>query len=213
MNERTASKIRIIERRRRVLRLLEVYNKLHNCRKCTHSLRGSGFGDSISSIMLVGQSLHGECLDTHTQIPFIGPMEVDSGDVLFAGIEKAGLRPEDFWITNLVKCHPPGNRANILEEEDNCWPFLLSEIQIIHPKHIIALGNSAYNGLVRYAKIRRKTIHGKYITKYESKKQTLISTKLHKVKHPSWAMRIGPETEEKWINEFGELLKRLTGKG
>jgi len=109
-------------------------------------------------------------------------MEVDSGDVLFKGIEQAGLRPEDLYITNVVKCHPPQNKPNEKEWERNCWRFLRRELEIIDPRITICLGRQAESAFLHYK----------------------AQTPFFAVPHPSYAMRCGQE--KKWIKTFGDIL-------
>lgn len=213
MNNRTKTKIRVIKREKRLLRNVGTCQNIWHCMKCfgkKKPIRSLGFGDILSPIVLVGQSLHGECHEIHKQIPFIGPMRIDSGDVLFAAIEKANLLPEWLYITNMNKCHPPGNRPNTKEEQKNCWhTALVHELRSIRPKYVIALGTQAHNGIRTNALYSRRVINRTYHKTAVTGKQENIEFRLYKIKHPSWAMRCGPDVEKEWIKEASELLKRL----
>ena len=68
-----------------------------------------------------------------------------SGDILTTGLKDAGFDKEDFFITNLVKCSTPDNRALTKEETLSCAPFLIEEIETIRPKVILTLGVEPMN--------------------------------------------------------------------
>ncbi|WP_232423250.1 uracil-DNA glycosylase family protein [Mycobacterium sp. 155] len=73
------------------------------------------------------------------QIPFTG----GSGRFLNLGLKRAGLAKSDVFTTNAVHCHPPGNRASLPHEIENCRPYLLRELAIIQPHLVIGLGKDA----------------------------------------------------------------------
>ena len=59
-----------------------------------------------------------------------------------------GLRREDVYLANVVKCRPPGNRTPEKDECDTCAPFLMRQIEVIQPKVIVALGAVAAKNLL-----------------------------------------------------------------
>jgi DNA polymerase len=63
-------------------------------------------------------------------------------------IKAMGLRREDVYIANVVKCRPPGNRTPERDECDTCSPFLMRQIAVIKPKVIVALGAVAAKNLL-----------------------------------------------------------------
>lgn len=72
--------------------------------------------------------------------PFVGK----AGQLLTAAITKGmGLRREDVYIANVVKCRPPGNRAPLPDETAACTPYLYRQLEIIRPKVIVTLGQPA----------------------------------------------------------------------
>ena len=76
--------------------------------------------------------------------PFVGP----SGKLLDAMLTAAGLqRGREVYITNVVKCRPPGNRTPTVDEAAACAPYLDRQIDLIKPKIIVALGKSAITRL------------------------------------------------------------------
>ena len=71
--------------------------------------------------------------------PFVGR----AGQLLTKIIEAIGLRREDVYIANVIKCRPPGNRNPEPDEVEQCEPFLFRQIDTIKPKVIVALGKFA----------------------------------------------------------------------
>jgi len=71
-----------------------------------------------------------------------------AGQLLNNMIKAMGLRREDVYIANVVKCRPPGNRTPERDECDTCSPFLMRQIAVIKPKVIVALGAVAAKNLL-----------------------------------------------------------------
>lgn len=115
--------------------------EIRSCTKCRlHATRKNpvpGEGPLDADIMLVGEA-PGKREDELGR-PFVGR----AGELLNALLRMAGLRREDVYITNVVKCRPPGNRDPREDEIAACLPYLIRQIQIISPKLIIALGRHA----------------------------------------------------------------------
>ncbi len=129
--------------------LQDVQQVLGPCVRCKLHSQGRqkivfGTGDPKADIMFVGEG-PGEDEDRQGE-PFVGK----SGQLLTKIIESGmKLRREDVYIANIVKCRPPKNRDPEAEEVQSCEPFLLSQIRIIQPKVIIALGKYAAHTLLR----------------------------------------------------------------
>src|SRR5947208_14641529 len=77
--------------------------------------------------------------------PFVGR----AGQLLNNMITAMGIRREDVYIANIVKCRPPENRTPEKDECDTCSPFLMRQIEVIQPKMIVALGALPANNLIR----------------------------------------------------------------
>ncbi len=71
--------------------------------------------------------------------PFVGR----AGQLLDKIIQAMGLKREDVYICNVVKCRPPDNRTPQDDEMRTCGQFLTKQLEIIRPRHIIALGATA----------------------------------------------------------------------
>lgn len=76
--------------------------------------------------------------------PFVGR----AGRILDAVLEGAHLARESVFITNLVKCRPPGNRRPKTDEWESCRPYLLGQIAAVQPRAIVTLGATALRGLM-----------------------------------------------------------------
>ena len=86
--------------------------------------------------------------------PFVGP----AGRVLTEMLSEIGLRREDVFITNVVKCRPPGNRDPMPQEVGACSSWLKSQIAAIEPRVLVLLGRHALQRFVPGARI--STEHG-----------------------------------------------------
>ena len=93
-----------------------------------------GVGNIDADIMFVGE---GPGADEDEQgEPFVGR----AGQLLNNMITAMGIKREDVYIANVVKCRPPGNRTPERDECDTCGPFLMQQIETVKPKIVVALG-------------------------------------------------------------------------
>ena len=120
---------------------------LGDCTRCKlHKLGRKqivfGVGNPCAELMFVGE---GPGADEDAQgEPFVGR----AGQLLNNMIKAMGIRREDVYIANVVKCRPPGNRTPERDECDTCSPFLMRQIAVIKPKVIVALGAVAAKNLL-----------------------------------------------------------------
>jgi len=101
-----------------------------------------GIGNSKSDVIFVGEA-PGRNEDLIGK-PFVGT----AGKILSEVLDEAGLKRDDVYITNVVKCRPPNNRRPLKEERDSCHEYLSEELGLIHPKVVCILGNTAFNSLL-----------------------------------------------------------------
>jgi DNA polymerase len=112
---------------------------LGDCTRCKLHQQGRkqivfGVGNPRAELMFVGE---GPGADEDAQgEPFVGR----AGQLLNNMIKAMGLRREDVYIANVVKCRPPGNRTPERDECETCSPFLTRQIAVIKPKVVVALG-------------------------------------------------------------------------
>src|SRR5262249_19164390 len=78
-------------------------------------------------------------------LPFVGA----AGQLLNRIIAACGMKRQEVFICNILKCRPPGNRTPSPEEADNCRPFLERQLELVRPRFICALGSCAAQNLLR----------------------------------------------------------------
>jgi len=128
-------------------KLQKIHQKLQNCAQCslcqyrTHVV--SGEGHPCAQLVFIGEA-PGAQEDLQGR-PFVGK----AGQLLDRMISAIGLKREDVFITNVVKCRPPGNRNPTPDEVQECSPFLFEQLQIIQPKIIVCLGKFAAQTLLQ----------------------------------------------------------------
>lgn len=101
-----------------------------------------GFGGIETELILIGEA-PGRNEDLRGE-PFVG----SAGKILSEALEYAGLCRSALYITNVVKCRPPNNRRPTKQEVESCRVHLEKELEIIRPKIVCVLGNTAYGSLL-----------------------------------------------------------------
>ena len=131
-----------------LLPLAAIREDLGPCTRCKlHTLGRKqivfGVGNPNADLMFVGEA-PGADEDIQGE-PFVGR----AGQLLTKIIEAMGMKREDVYIANVIKCRPPGNRNPEPDEVEQCEPFLFRQIDTIKPKVIVALGKFAAQSLLR----------------------------------------------------------------
>ena len=127
---------------------LDILKKeIFNCHKCnlveTRNHVIFGEGNPQAPIFIIGEAPGRE--EDLKGRPFVGK----SGQLLEKILHACGFnRYQHVFISNIIKCRPPGNRAPSLEEIRVCKPYLLQQIQIIDPDILILLGSTALKSMV-----------------------------------------------------------------
>lgn len=101
-----------------------------------------GVGSPAARLMIVGEGPGEE--EDKQGIPFVGR----AGQLLTKMLAAIGLRRDEVYITNCVKCRPPGNRNPLEDEIAACEPYLLRQIEIVRPDLLFLLGNHAVRTLL-----------------------------------------------------------------
>ncbi len=96
-----------------------------------------GAGNADADLMFVGEA-PGKNEDAKG-LPFVG----QAGQLLGSLLAEVGLERDDVFISNVLKCRPPGNRDPQPVEIDNCQDYLFEQVALIQPKVICTLGNFA----------------------------------------------------------------------
>jgi uracil-DNA glycosylase len=131
-----------------------------------------GDGQLSSKIMFIGEA-PGKNEDEQGK-PFVGA----AGMILNQALEKAGIKRAEVFITNVVKCRPPGNRVPENDERSICRQYLDRQISLIAPKIICILGSTAYSSI----------LGGKSITKNRGKIMERNRQKYFLTIHPAAAI-------------------------
>ena len=164
--------------------LKKLAEQVCQCRKCPlGSLRTNavpGEGDPNALIMFVGE---GPGADEDAQgRPFVGR----AGKLLDKIIAACGLERGEVWIGNILKCRPPENRDPKPEEITACLPYLQSQIEVINPEVIVALGAHAARTLLDTNKSIGQ-MRGQFHEYYAGLGHTAI--KLMPTYHPAYLLR------------------------
>ena len=118
--------------------LEEIRSDLGDCRRCKLSPTRKnivfGSGNPHAELMFVGEAPGAD--EDEQGLPFVGR----AGQLLTKIIEAMGLKREEVYICNILKCRPPGNRNPDADEISACEPFLFRQIESVKPKVICALG-------------------------------------------------------------------------
>lgn len=130
--------------------LTAIREDIGDCTRCKLCKAGRhhivfGVGNPRAELMFVGEA-PGKDEDLQG-IPFVGR----AGQKLTQIIEAIGLKREDVYIANVIKCRPPENRNPEPDEVDSCEPFLFRQVDAIKPKVIVALGTFAARSLLKTA--------------------------------------------------------------
>jgi DNA polymerase len=127
--------------------LLTFHREIKDCQRCALGMTRThfvfGVGNPNADLMFVGEA-PGRDEDLQG-IPFVGR----AGQLLTLMIQAIGLKREDVYIANVLKCRPPNNRDPLPAEIEKCEPYLLKQIELIAPKLIVALGRFACASLLK----------------------------------------------------------------
>ena len=160
---------------------------LGDCTRCKlHKGRTKivfGVGDPHAELMFVGEGPGAD--EDEKGEPFVGR----AGQLLNNMIKAMGIRREDVYIANIIKCRPPGNRTPERDECETCSPFLMRQIAAIQPKVIVALGAVAAKTLLAI-NAPMSELRGHW---YDFR-----GTKLAVTYHPAFLLRDPRQKKETW---------------
>ncbi|MGQ9457534.1 MAG: uracil-DNA glycosylase family protein [Anaerolineae bacterium] len=178
--------------------LQQVVREISQCRACdlaygrTHTVPGEGPADARLMFIGEGPGFH----EDRQGRPFVGA----AGKLLEELLASIGLKREEVYITNVIKCRPPGNRDPYPEELEACRPFLDRQVEIIRPRVLVTLGRFSMARYFPEATITR--VHGQA--------KRFGSTWVIPVFHPAAALhqpRYRPALEEDF-QRIAELLEK-----
>jgi uracil-DNA glycosylase len=190
----------------KIERLLSVQTRVAACTKCPHlactrTQTVFGVGNPNAELMFVGEAPGAE--EDAQGEPFVGR----AGQLLTRIIQTMGFARQDIYIANILKCRPNmpagsfGNRAPTPVEMQTCRPYLVEQIDIIHPKILVALGAVAVEGLLG-ARGAMRELRGKWHSCHE--------TPLMITYHPAYLLRNqAPSEKRKVWEDMLQVLERL----
>ena len=171
---------------------------LGDCTRCVLHKQGRkqivfGVGNAKADLMFIGEA-PGADEDMQGE-PFVGR----AGQLLNNMIKAMGLRREDVYIANIIKCRPPGNRTPEREECETCSPFLMRQIAAIKPKALVALGAVAAKTLLAI---------NAPMTEFRGRWFDFRGTKLAVTYHPAFLLRDPRQKKETW-KDLQKVMKEL----
>ncbi len=195
-----------LEERASALQLIR--DDIGDCTRCAlHKGRHTivfADGSPTARLMFVGE---GPGADEDAQgLPFVGR----AGQLLNNMIAAMGLKREECYIANVVKCRPPGNRTPEPEEANTCSPFLFRQIDVVRPQVLVALGATAATYLLG----ARQPLAGLRGRVHAFRGMSLIVTY-----HPAFLLRDPRQKKEAWadlqiaMKELGLRKSRDQGLG
>ncbi|MDQ3648047.1 MAG: uracil-DNA glycosylase [Actinomycetota bacterium] len=182
------------ERREELIALMREMQQQHECPLiATRTKLVFGAGNADADLMFVGEA-PGFYEDQHG-LPFVGR----AGKLLDQLLIEIGLRREDTFVSNCLKCRPPDNRDPLPDEIEVCKPYLLRQIELIEPKVVCTLGNFSLKLLTR-SNTGITRVHG------VSQEHELggRNVKLYPLFHPAAALR-GAAVLEQLREDMGRL--------
>jgi uracil-DNA glycosylase family 4 len=180
--------------------LEQILSDLGDCHRCKLAQWRKtivfGQGNPHAELVFVGE---GPGADEDEQgLPFVGR----AGQLLNKMIQLAGMKREDVYICNIVKCRPPGNRVPEKDEIETCSPFLYRQIQAIQPRLVCCLGAPAVRTLLGIKE---------GITKIRGTFYDFAGTKALATVHPAYVLR-NPREETILREDFEKIVAFLGGK-
>jgi len=174
-----------------------VRTELGECTRCKlHKTRTNivfGVGNPGARLMFVGEA-PGEDEDLQG-FPFVGK----AGQLLTKMIEAMGLRRDDVYICNTVKCRPPNNRNPEPDELLACEPFLKGQLGAVKPEAIVTLGKFAAQSLLR---------ESTPITRLRGQWRVYEGIPVMPTFHPAYLLRSSAEKGKVW-DDLKNVMKKL----
>lgn len=157
------------------------------CTKCAlHKTRTQtvfGVGSQNARWMFIGEAPGAD--EDRQGEPFVGK----AGQLLNAILFAMGLKREEVYICNVLKCRPPGNRDPQPEEVAQCEPYLIRQIELIRPQLIVALGRHAAHSLLKTEVP---------LGKLRGQKLSYHGTPLFVTYHPAYLLRNPADKRKVW---------------
>jgi DNA polymerase len=181
--------LNIVPPAERAAALQAIREDIGDCTRCAlHKGRNKivfADGSPNARLMFVGE---GPGADEDAQgLPFVGR----AGQLLNNMISAMGLKREEVYIANVVKCRPPGNRTPEPEEANTCSPFLFRQIDVVRPQVLVALGATAATYLLG----QRQPLAG-----LRGRVHVVRGCQLIVTYHPAFLLRDPRQKKEAWAD-------------
>jgi uracil-DNA glycosylase family 4 len=169
-----------------------------DCTRCRLHKQGRkqivfGVGNPHAELMFIGEAPGAD--EDQQGEPFVGR----AGQLLNNMIKAMGIRREDVYIANIIKCRPPNNRTPERDECETCSPFLMRQIEVIAPKAIVALGAVAAKTLLAI---------NAPMSEFRGRWFDFRGTKLAVTYHPAFLLRDPRQKKEAW-KDLQMVMKEL----
>lgn len=179
----------------------ELFRAVHGCTRCPLAQHRTnvvpGEGNPKAALMFIGEG-PGRDEDLSGR-PFVGA----AGQLLDKMIAAIGMKREEVYIANIVKCRPPGNRVPKEEEAQACLPYLRRQVYLIKPRVIVCLGATALKYVID-PEARITKVRGQWV---ERKGYWLMPTY-----HPAALLRDPAKKYEAW-EDFKKIRDKLKELG
>ena len=170
----------------------EIAQEVRGCTRCplaaTRTNAVPGHGNVHSVVLFVGEGPGAE--EDRQGKPFVGR----SGQFLTASLERVGIRREDVFITNIVKCRPPENRDPDPGEIAACSDYLSRQIELINPRIIVTLGRMSMGRWMPGASITR--VHGQIKNIGHGRVVLAMFHPAAALRNPVWAKEFEQDMEQ-----------------
>jgi len=187
------------------IEIKKIEDEIRRCKKCslykTRTKPVPGEGSIEPKIFFIGEAPGVQ--EDRTGRPFVGA----AGKLLTSLIEDIGLSREDVYITNVIKCRPPGNRDPREDEIRMCKPYLERQLMIIRPKIIVTLGRYAASVISEYAGKSFRSMSREHGIKHDVYILGFNAKLLHTY-HPAAAL-YNPKLLESLKNDFATIKDLL----
>ena len=153
------------------------------CKGRTQTVFGRG-SDKSCEVLVIGEGPGEE--EDRQGLPFVGRAGQLLDNMMFAiGLDAA----KETYITNVVKCRPPGNRNPTAEEIDSCNPYLRKQIELLSPRLVLVIGKVAGNSLLK---------PGSTMADMRGRVHDLDGTPAIAMYHPAYLLRRPSEKIKAW---------------
>ena len=185
-----------VDERCRALKVLS--ERVSPCSRCaelasTRTQTVFGVGKIDPEVCFIGEAPGAD--EDATGEPFVGA----AGQLLNRIIAACGMKREEVYICNIIKCRPPGNRLPLAHEAANCREYLEKQLELVRPKFICALGACAAQNL-----LDTKAPIGRLRGQFHSYRGTPVLCTYH----PAYLLR-SPERKKDVWEDMKKLLQRM----